>query len=234
MGGRTVPSRMMNTTNEERKAEKKGRKYTSLDGESGSVVDSAFEKEVKEWLSKMSDEERNGVITYTGGAYKPINEYLRNGLYGTGKDPHLEDIIRRATAGLKQYTLEKDIQTYRKSTDDLLSKINVKFKGDIDKFINEVKGFAGTEIRDKGFTSSSTSRSPWDGAVWYEIRVPSGTKAAFVKSISHFSSESEVLLSRGTHFKIVDAYRRPKATWLDEDKPVVVLQVVRKRVGKRG
>ena len=37
-----------------------------------------------------------------------------------------------------------------------------------------------------------------------EIECPTGTPMAFVKEVSHYSSENEILLAAGTKYRVID------------------------------
>ena len=229
------------STNKERKDRRAEGHFKSLDQESYSNEDKFFENMVKEFLKNTTFDEKDGITYYTGKHYQEINEYLRKGKYGSGEDKELERIIDNITSGLSKFKLDKDMTFYRKSGSDLFKKIigselGIKYNN-AQQFIDDVNSFANTVVRDKGFTSSSTQSTKWDGKVHMEIRTPSGTKGAFVKPISHFESEREFLFNRGTYYKIIGA--KMKYDKYDGNVPLVTLQVVRsgrhnrKKLGKK-
>jgi uncharacterized linocin/CFP29 family protein len=63
----------------------------------------------------------------------------------------------------------------------------------------------GQTYEERGFSSSSVGgRAAFSSKpVLLEIEAPKGTNMAFLKGISHFSTENEMLLAPNTHFKIL-------------------------------
>jgi hypothetical protein len=94
----------------------------------------------------------------------------------------LEKIVRNAPP------LEKDVYVYR----------------GIGKLPRKLGLEVGTEFRDKGFVSTALSTKLEnfnDMATFIKIRVPKGTRALFVDSIS-VHNERELILAPGAKFKI--------------------------------
>lgn len=208
-------------TNQERRDEARNRNYKDFNNSSSDAEEKHFRGAVKEWTSAMNDDEQSGVTTYTGSTYEKMNRYLREDKMGSGQDAYMEGLINRAASGVSKFKLKDNLTVYRKSGDSIFSEIGVKLGSSPSEFVKEINSFRNTVIRDKGFTSTSTRDSKWSGKVHFEIQVPHGTNCAYVASISHFSSENELLLNHGTRFKILGAS-------LKGDVPVVRLLVVKK------
>lgn len=62
----------------------------------------------------------------------------------------------------------------------------------------------GDVFQDKGFVSTTISPKTQFGNTQVEIRVPKGSKGIYVASISAYDTEYELLLNRGTKFRVVD------------------------------
>ena len=217
-------------TNNERKDKERERKYKDFNNDGYGAEDKYFDAEVKRWLSEMDYDDRLAVETYTGWKYEDINPYLREGRYGSGDDPDMERLIDNATRGLNQFVLSENMHVYRKSDDDLFHDIDVHLghgANSVREFVDQINASKGSVVSDKGFTSTSTRSSTWSGRVHFEIMVPKGTKCAYVDSISRNHGERELLLNRGTNFKIVSAHIKKGEGFWSSDTPVVVLQVVK-------
>ena len=137
---------------------------------------------------------------YTGDEYKDINGSLR----GTS-DKEPSEQVKRHTEDLKALTdrrmLDKDIVTYRADTGKGLPN-----GGDLSD--DEFKSLAGSTIHDKGFTSTSVENEHLGeyGDVQYEIRVPAGSRGAYLEPVSKYAEEREFLIGEGTNYKVVEAH----------------------------
>lgn len=69
----------------------------------------------------------------------------------------------------------------------------------------DVEALVGKTLEDKGFMSTSVGGSAAFGGspVLIEFEAPTGTQMAYVKSISHYSTEDEMLLAAGTRYKVL-------------------------------
>lgn len=172
---------------------------------------SAFDKNIwidklkKNIVSKMDDwtddfvkaisvAEKSGIYKYTGSAYDSMNEYLR----GLRKNTPFLDEIKNATSALKKAKLPEEVITRRGSDYNMLDSLGFgqATKSNKSKFI-------GKQVIDKGFTSTSPSPSGgFSGSIEYIIKVPKGSQAMYVDSISRYSGEQELLIQRGAQFKI--------------------------------
>lgn len=123
-----------------------------------------------------------------------MNEYLR----GLSKNTPFSDEIKNATSALKKAKLPEEVITRRGSDYNMLDSLGFgqATKSNKSKFI-------GKQVIDKGFTSTSPSPSGgFSGNIEYIIKVPKGSQAMYVGSISRYSGEQELLIQRGAQFKI--------------------------------
>lgn len=147
-----------------------------------------------DFVKAISAAERNGIYKYTGKAYDSMNEYLR----GLSKTTPFSDEINNATSALKKAKLPEEVITRRGSDYNMLDSLGFgqATKSNKSKFI-------GKQVIDKGFTSTSPSPSGgFSGNIEYIIKVPKGSQAMYVDSISRYSGEQELLIQRGAQFKI--------------------------------
>lgn len=146
-----------------------------------------------EWLSKLTDAEKDAITKYSGTRYRAINEHLR----GIRPDPDQEPIIDSISSGLRKFGLTESITVYRGWDDDI-------FNLPIDKL-------KGLTYRDPAFYSSSLLKEKAEGfsrKYLAEVRIPAGTTGAMIRPLSEFPHEYEVLIDKGTTFRILEASER--------------------------
>ena len=147
-----------------------------------------------DWLKTITSEEKSGVRTYTGSAYTNMNEYLR----GQRSTTRYADEIKACQSALSKASLPRETIVRRGSgynmLDELgLGKVTPQNK---DKFI-------GAIVQDKGFVSTSPSPSGgFSGSIEYVIKLPQGSQAMYVDSISRFQGEEELLINCGGKYMV--------------------------------
>lgn len=151
-------------------------------------------------LSNMSDQERDDFVEYTAGQYKDINSMLRGETAPSSDyDNRLMDRANRLESVLDKTETPEDWIVYRggKIPPDAMQ--------------------TGTVFTDNGFISTSRSEGmareflPKSGnAAIFEILVPRGTHAAYIRQYSHNPSEYEMIIQRGTSFRVVSSEKRGK------------------------
>lgn len=148
-----------------------------------------------DWLKAVSSAERNGVEVYTGSAYINMNEYLR----GQRTTTRYADEIKQATAALKKASLPEEVIVRRGSDYNMLRELGVDIsEANKDKLI-------GAIVTDKGFMSTSpASGGGFSGDIEYVVKVPKGSQAMYVDTISRHRGEEELLINRGGKYIIED------------------------------
>lgn len=137
-------------------------------------------------LPDLTAEEASAVRSYTGGAYRRINEALREGLYAT--DPRLQAYVDAAQQGLMKMpkhsgTTVRGVSLSGKGLEDLLSSY-----------------YEGAIVEDAAFVSTSYGgKAAFSGNVHIHVNGQNGVN---VSKISKHSSEREVLFMPGTRFKV--------------------------------
>lgn len=150
----------------------------------------------RDWLNAITSDERHGVEVYTGSAYRDMNRYLR----GQSSKTSYGDEIKQATSALKKASLPRDTIVRRGTGHNMLDDLG------IGKITPENKAnFIGAVIQDKGFMSTSPSPSGgFSDSIEYVIKLPKGTQAMYVDSISRHMGEEELLINRGGKFIVED------------------------------
>lgn len=158
-------------------------------------------KKMNNWTSNFVNDisfaELDGIQVYTGSAYYDMNRYLRD-TSGLAKiNPDYKKAIKNATSGLEKANLPETVIVRRGSGYNMLNELGVDLQ-DKTKII-------GSILTDHGFTS--TSPDPYGGfsdSIEYVIKVPKGSEAMYVDSISRHSGELELLINRGGLYQIED------------------------------
>lgn len=148
-----------------------------------------------DWLRAISSAERNGVEVYTGSAYVNMNEYLR----GQRTTTRYADEIKQATAALKKASLPEEVIVRRGSDYNMLRELGIDIsEANKDKLI-------GAIVTDKGFMlTSPASGGGFSGDIEYVVKVPKGSQAMYVDTISRHRGEEELLINRGGKYIIED------------------------------
>lgn len=131
---------------------------------------------------------------YTGGGYNSLNKYLRHGEFPPyEKTPGVViDLQNNLDNSFKNAPLvPENLVAYRAINKDVVKDLK-----------------PGDTFRDKGFISTSISPKIVsyldEGDLGLEIRVPKGTKGIYVEKVSRFKGEKELLLNRGTKFRVIE------------------------------
>lgn len=178
------------------------------------IIRQQTEREMLDWeesvFKKLTREQIDGLKTYTGSAYQPINSWLRGDRKGELSE-RLMNAALNAEKGLNSVKTTKDY-VLRRGTDfgdlagflpgDFYDNMRTLQSADLSAIKDMLEGSIGEY---KGFTSTS---SMWDrgfsGSVEMIFYAPKGTSASSIMSISEFgTSEGETLLNAGTKVKII-------------------------------
>ena len=149
-----------------------------------------------DWLQQISNSEKGAVTTYTSNAYREINGYLR----GTRSSTSYESVIADCKSALSKAKLPQDTVVRRGSDYNMLKDLGV---GNISP--QNKNNVIGAIVQDKGFTSTSPSpHGGFSGDIEYVIKVPKGSQAMYVDSISRFSGEQELLINCDSKYVVED------------------------------
>ena len=149
-----------------------------------------------DWLQVITPAERAGVVKYTSNAYTDMNRYLR----GQSSTTNYADEIAAAKSALSKASLPQDTIVRRGSGYNMLDELGLGSVTSQNK-----DRFIGAIVEDKGFVSTSPSPSGgFSGSIEYVIKVPKGSQAMYVDSISRFRGEEELLINCGGKFVVED------------------------------
>ena len=144
-------------------------------------------------MGSWTESQKEALRTYTGSTYREINGLLR-GTYHPSKfeKQDLESLIRKISAGMKPVT--EDLLVHRTAH---AGQFGFRTAEDAFKAV-------GKTVVDDGFLSTAVESEVNQYATFsFSIEVPKGTKAAFIRDISRFQNENELLIDKGTKFKVL-------------------------------
>lgn len=151
------------------------------------VKNTDFDTAHKEYLGQLSVADKRVIQEYTNKDYRRINIAMRREKFA---DADMRQRAERLTELIKNAPpLDKDVYVYRGISKSLQSMGVVENSEFIDK------AFVSTSLNNKLDTFN-------DMNTFMRIKIPAGTRALFVESISKVKGEQELLLGPGSKFKI--------------------------------
>ena len=165
--------------------------------------------ESDDWWFELDDETQKAFSLYKSGNYGVINDALRGGSRMTDE---AASSIARMDAALDTASLSEDVVAVRHidkyAFNDMFgtTKADYEFGG---FWKEDPRRFVGATFGDDAYTSTSMSSDFTWGDIPMEVRVPRGYQAAYLDPAMFNGSsllgshECELLLKRGTRFRIV-------------------------------
>jgi len=152
-----------------------------------------------------TESQRVALVAYTGFDYEGINGGLRSG----NESAEGRAAVAQIREGMR--SIPEDIVVHRG--------VDARTFGYSGAQIPPGDGasLVGRTFNDPGFSSTSVD-TPLDGWVKMRVTVPAGTRGAYVESITATQNEHEMLLDRGTHFRITHVE-------YDEEEEVTIMHV---------
>ena len=149
-----------------------------------------------DWLKTISPTEKAGVVKYTSNAYSDMNRYLR----GQSSSTNYAKEIEACKAALAKASLPQETIVRRGSGYNMLVELGI---GNVTP--QNKSNFIGAIVEDKGFVSTSPSSSGgFSRSIEYVIKLPKGSQAMYVDSISRFQGEQELLINCGGRYMVED------------------------------
>lgn len=155
------------------------------------------------WKNSLSQDERTGIQNYTGHYYKEMNSAMRERRINQSR---YKKYIDDATTGLEKWEVQEDVVVWRgiSSRRTFAQDVFNVSEQELIQMFNDGT-IIGQTFTEYGFASTGVTKGAgWGKEISAEIYVPKGTKAMYVDPISMHEGEKELLLQRGTVFKIWD------------------------------
>ena len=183
----------------------------------------AMGRQSEGWQRSLTPEESDAVNYYTSQEFFGMNRHLRGLNRPTPqKAAEYEKKAADLSSALNKTRTSSDMVLHRGVKDDfvrsLLAQVGINGTGmyatQMKQALQNVSGLGNMVFQDKGFTSTSLSRSvakdfaksdarPLENqSHLIEYHAPKGTKAAYVEGLTATEDEFEMLLDRGQKYKI--------------------------------
>lgn len=149
--------------------------------------------------SHYTSAEVRGFSSYTGSGYRETNNTLRSTSGKRGANTGLDQAFKRPTS-----RVPNDTVTYRGVSSARALGLNAD-TGDLSKLV-------GSEYVEHGYMSTAVEGGGFGGNIKMTVKIPKGHPAIYVSQRGdplsvYGTSEKELLLDRGTKFRIVEATR---------------------------
>lgn len=160
-------------------------------------------KELEEESDKVYQEARKmgtigSINTYTEEYYMDVNYYLRNNSFPPNAPDDYKDYVKKIATDtektINKFELKENITTYKGTSSEYYKDYKVG-----DTF--EMKEFNSTSINKEVATNNfKDKQNPYT----LEIRASKGTNAIYLGKNSANSNEYELLINKGTSYKVIE------------------------------
>lgn len=152
-----------------------------------------------EWTKKITSEEQRGVRIYTGDSYKLMNAYLRGQKTADEVGERIINSIDMCASALEKASTTRDMIVRRGDDYNMLEELGVDFSK------ANLENIKGSPLTAKAFFSASPDPyGGFDKSIEYIVKVPKGSQAMYVGSISINEGEKELLINRGGRYILED------------------------------
>lgn len=152
-----------------------------------------------EWTKKITSEEQRGVRIYTGDGYKLMNAYLRGQKTADEVGERIINSIDMCASALEKASTTRDMVVRRGDDYNMLEELGVDFSK------ANLENIKGSPLTAKAFFSASPDpHGGFNKSIEYIIKVPKGSQAMYIGSISMNEGEKELLINRGGRYILED------------------------------
>lgn len=172
-------------------------------------------KEYTESFSKFNEPLRGieyGTIEFKGVGNIDFKNIGSNG-YGGLKAGEARQLIRNMTKYIERSAFDEDVWLQRGCDYGGMDKF-LNLSKPLNKYsVDELKAeILGTKVTEHGFMSCGAGKATGFDykRVIFNIYAPAGTKMAYADNFSHYKGENEMILQRGTQFRVAKIEENPK------------------------
>ena len=152
-----------------------------------------------EWTKKITEEEERAVRVYTGDSYKLMNAFLRGQKTADEVGERIINSIDMCASALEKTSTTRDMIVRRGDDYNMLEELGVDFSK------ANLENIKGSPLTAKAFFSASPDpHGGFDKSIEYIVKVPKGSQAMYVDSISTHEGEKELLINRGGRYILED------------------------------
>lgn len=152
-----------------------------------------------DWLQKITEEEQRGVRVYTGDSYMLMNAYLRGQKTADEVGERIINSIDMCASALEKASTTRDMIVRRGDDYNMLEELGIDFSK------ANLENIKGSPLTVKAFFSASPDpHGGFDKSIEYIVKVPKGSQAMYVDSISTNEGEKELLINRGGRYILED------------------------------
>lgn len=152
--------------------------------------------------ARYTTEQRTWLQSYTGSSYDEWNSHLR---FTKGNPTQHVATIKHLDDAMAAQPIPEDVILHRGTVASSFT-LDGRTLGSGD----DLTSLIGSVQVDHGFMSTSVGNTAAFSSqpVQLKIRAPAGTPGAYVQMFSHYESERELILGRGTRMFVHNAYQR--------------------------
>nr|WP_277679590.1 ADP-ribosyltransferase [Bacillus thuringiensis] len=168
----------------------------------------------RKWSKTITEQEKREIGYYAGVGYREINTYLRTHKGEmSGNNPEIEKKVVHLDRAFQHARLKDSIVVYRRVTETafgLSRNTLLNDKGQINFDILQTfrMNYEGKTNKDAAYMSTSIVKDPVSEfselPILLRIVLPKGAQAAYIAPLSPTPEELELLLPRGTVYKITN------------------------------
>lgn len=152
-----------------------------------------------EWTKKITSEEQRAVRVYTSYRYKLMNAYLRDQKTAYDVGERIINSIDMCASALEKASTTRDMIVRRGDNYNMLEELGVDFSK------ANLENIKGSPLTAKAFFSASPDpHGGFDKSIEYIVKVPKGSQAMYIDSISVNEGEKELLINRGGRYILED------------------------------
>ena len=173
-------------------------------------------------FKEMDESERNSFYAYTAGSghiNRPLRGYRNSwsNFVGVGKvplnqeDPMAPMRIQKMTEVINRSPIDRDIWVQR-GVDSNGLRVFLGINSIAEKDLNSL---IGSVVEDHAFMSCGAAKGTGFGGHILNIYCPKGSKMLYIDGRSAFSHENEILIQRGTKFRVTKVSRKGDQSFID-------------------
>lgn len=150
----------------------------------------------------LLDSEKWAVKAYSGHEYREINSFMRGEKMSEAAKKRVVETAVQLDRAIDKAKFNENVVLFRKVS---------TYSGAPAGWVQEMRGLkVGQVFEEKGYVSTSLLKSNWSGDIQFVIRASKGQRGLYMNakiggsgSLSRYPSEQEVLLPRGSKFRVL-------------------------------